>query len=566
MSKKYLIDESTLIATAEALRQKTNTLVQIDPQDFPSRISDILTGDPVTVTNKHKWTGTLVPNTGNVEKIYFNTALTTSEVISELEKLSYTQTDVVDFPFPVCVLFATEDFSTAIFVSKCLYTSGDLEGQSDFDIIEISNFGQDSVSNKFLFSTMLTQPQNAGWKVNADYYVDIHKNVLNDYSGLSIGAENFKILSLFSSTEFSQEPIKDWQGTIVPNSGVVEKVYFNTNLSIEEVVAILDTLNIQQEDDGFGDMLGGYQVCGSSTSQKGVGVIKINSLYCIVAGDAENQTYIFASGENNVAPVGWNTEINFYGINDTVSSDYGLQNDKLSSLFSSTQFKNKHTLLLSGDYNGSSVKLTQMQASKFGWYGEPLPLEGKVERVYLNTNLSIDEVLEIIRELPFIDNPGEGDGKVSSIVSDLTLQNCIYIYFNAGVNKYFINHRVEGVDTVLFSQSSGWVSEFKGYIDINIITQAKVLCDTYNIKLDMNNTTALFSLEPFTRTSVGKLKINDYLQTKKLPLEFNIPVWDGSLEGAAKLYSWVAPVQTNDELIIEQVYELHQSDTILEVK
>jgi hypothetical protein len=37
-----------------------------------------------------------------------------------------------------------------------------LEGQSDFDIIEVSNFGQDSVSNKFLFSTMLTQPQNAG--------------------------------------------------------------------------------------------------------------------------------------------------------------------------------------------------------------------------------------------------------------------------------------------------------------------------------------------------------------------------------------------------------------------
>jgi hypothetical protein len=54
MSKKYLIDESTLIATAEALRQKTNTLVQIDPQDFPSMISDISTGDLVTVTNKHK--------------------------------------------------------------------------------------------------------------------------------------------------------------------------------------------------------------------------------------------------------------------------------------------------------------------------------------------------------------------------------------------------------------------------------------------------------------------------------------------------------------------------------
>ena len=95
-------------------------------------------------------------------------------------------------------------------------------------------------------------------------------------------------------------------------------------------------------------------------------IIKINSLYFIAAGDTENQTYIFASRENNVTQVGWNTEINSYDINDTVSSEYGSQNDKLSSLFSRTQFKNKHTLLLNGDYDGSSVKLTQMQASKFG--------------------------------------------------------------------------------------------------------------------------------------------------------------------------------------------------------
>lgn len=145
-----------------------------------------------------EYSGTVVPNSGMVETIHFNTNLSTNEVVKELEKLTYVETPLA--PFPVSVLFATEDFSKVIIATKYTYTSGDLSGQVDYDIYEFTNFGQDSETTTTLFSTMLTQPEDAGWKVENGYYIEANKNVINDYSGLPIGTENDKISSLFSLT------------------------------------------------------------------------------------------------------------------------------------------------------------------------------------------------------------------------------------------------------------------------------------------------------------------------------------------------------------------------------
>jgi len=61
--------------------------------------------------------------------------------------------------------------------------------------------------------------------------------------GYSVGYENYKITSLFSLTPFVKNPAPKYQGTIVPNVGAVDKVYFNTNLSTPEVYEMLAELD-----------------------------------------------------------------------------------------------------------------------------------------------------------------------------------------------------------------------------------------------------------------------------------------------------------------------------------
>jgi hypothetical protein len=51
MNEKYIIDKSTLVDIAEAIRNKSKTTDQIDPRDFPSKISDIC----VTISTKPKF-------------------------------------------------------------------------------------------------------------------------------------------------------------------------------------------------------------------------------------------------------------------------------------------------------------------------------------------------------------------------------------------------------------------------------------------------------------------------------------------------------------------------------
>lgn len=127
----------------------------------------------------------------------------------------------------------------------------------------------------------------------------------------------------------------NWSGTAVPNTGYIENIYLNTNLSVTEVVETLNTLT--QWSDGL------YFVAVNETFSNGVGVFKENDLYGIILYNAA-QDVIFQSQSTDASDiVGWNP--NFNGVieyNDTQFPELAsmfTENDKLSNIFSITPFE-----------------------------------------------------------------------------------------------------------------------------------------------------------------------------------------------------------------------------------
>lgn len=130
------------------------------------------------------------------------------------------------------------------------------------------------------------------------------------------------------------------RGTAVPNSGYVEKVYFNTALSIEEIVSLLSQLSYD-----FQGMA--YQVISDTNGEKALLVMNIGTWYGVMA----NGEWYFASDtfeDMGVTFSGWNTNISDYSFNDTAISTFeddgvtfsvGAKNNQLTNLFSSTPFK-----------------------------------------------------------------------------------------------------------------------------------------------------------------------------------------------------------------------------------
>lgn len=146
-------------------------------------------------------------------------------------------------------------------------------------------------------------------------------------------------------------------GTVVPNTGFVEKVYFNTDLSDEEVREILNTLTYN---DGIDYIL----VAGTIEAPTALlGIISEGGVYLI----ADMLTYQMYWVDELIAldmgtTAGWQTfnnpiEINAEVIADIDGTVIGAQNDKLSNLFSPTPFVETEatTINLLGTYDGTTI-------------------------------------------------------------------------------------------------------------------------------------------------------------------------------------------------------------------
>lgn len=131
------------------------------------------------------------------------------------------------------------------------------------------------------------------------------------------------------------------KGTVVPNSGLIEKVYFNTELNNEEVVATLDTIIFKNAyEQIYGKPM--YCVCSNSNNTFNIYVSKVDGKYSIYyQNGGEGNTKVF---EDNMWMTFYDNPVimNITAYNQELGSPLpiGEQNENLSSLFSIKEFEN----------------------------------------------------------------------------------------------------------------------------------------------------------------------------------------------------------------------------------
>jgi hypothetical protein len=127
----------------------------------------------------------------------------------------------------------------------------------------------------------------------------------------------------------------DWVGTPVPNTGYVENVYVNTNLSADEIKSLIDSLEMYHHtsEDVQSSQ---YAVIFDEAIQTMICAAKHQGDYLLVYATPQIPNGILFNNDwvefENPIPINSNV------ISEMSGSDVGTQNDKISSLFSITPF------------------------------------------------------------------------------------------------------------------------------------------------------------------------------------------------------------------------------------
>lgn len=148
-----------------------------------------------------------------------------------------------------------------------------------------------------------------------------------------------------------------WAGTPVEN-GYVENVYLNTNLSIDEVINIIESANLTFNEEGM------YLLYYTADETSVLALAYFSGL-CMIANIMTEQFYFHNIDNEEVVSVsgfakGWNPNITMpIAINGEVVS--GGENDKISSLISTSQFEYTEgtPVELSGEYEETTITISE---------------------------------------------------------------------------------------------------------------------------------------------------------------------------------------------------------------
>lgn len=500
--------------------------------------------------------GTAVPGSGVVKKLYFNTKLPPLEVKEILDSLEFVTIDLL--PYPIVAIVADSALAEGVMIVKLsgVQQDGVSEGVS---YMIIYNNANDTSKSKSMYTYSNLKGETSvsnNWEGINELEINID-NVL-DLAGPSMGMlnQNEALKNIISTTPFEDvnpdiqtdklyyAPVfegGELQGTVVPNNGIVEKLYFNTNMPISELKEILNSsitwtdasvLDSSLADAGFefypvlaytreaGTTIVPY-VLAMKRYTKDIAGHKTGEIdMALIDMPYFNEVEVFYVDANG----GWDKFANPYYLGFEVIPELnglpiGSQNEALKNVISITPFEVVGAEVTGYDYN-------RIKNGKWVTFGTTIYKNGKgvtnvkvlgntgsILQLAVNTNLSNNEVMSILNKIPdsaFIpveDNTGiypvanfSEDGEMSICIMRMVLdpltKAAIYMMAIGNINT-LANENILGVwctngyeetASLITSFGIGWNPEsvFLSFLDENMVLllssvgfENMVLLDTY---------------------------------------------------------------------------------------
>ena len=522
---------------------------------------------------------TQVPSSGMIENVYLNskyiTANPTDEALKELYDILSSIQYIPFNNFNIYAVVSNSDMSYGLSIRKNNKT---IDGE-DGEVYVISYTNNNNVIDYLI----LTKNLNTGV---IDYIYDeaeignlsnvISFNFENQVSILAEQAgqtmQNDKLTQLFSITPFEEPiPLKPFLkgladairekkkttelinaqnfrseilsiqgganvvksgGTVVPNRGTISEIYFNTNLSVEEVKSILDTLTFIDIGGGMGMYVG---LQGSNNANNFLSIMKNNGNYFIMF-EAYEGSFVFSSAIDETVGTtfaGWIDGFNgVIEVNDTLSTEMdgmtiGAENDKLTNLISITEgFESGVIKTLEGDYEAVDLTFNELPSG-------PTPLENNlnVEKIYFNTKLTTEEVDAILDTLT-LDSDLSYAIRYQHVEGTTTWHTPLVITkaeaYVSGASGYAIT--ISTLELIYASNEtvSNFVSSYLGIsakVGWNVSELEATSGTILDVGADGDKLTQLFSATPFVESNT--IDLEQYLDNKQMPMSVKVNVGGG---------------------------------------
>lgn len=418
-------------------------------------------------------------------------------------------------------------------------------------------------------------------KANADAIAEIKENT---YTKTEVDSK----LKDFDSTNYvvlvGQETVTSggWQGTPVPNSGYIEKVYLNLNLSVDEVVGLLSQLtydaDLSYQTFDPKDSSSAYDnfyigICNYTKEfmYENLGIVTDKNEYFITY----NGEPVFATIDlSGTGLVGWQTsepyvEFNMEMVDYSVDADptntkVGLENDKLSSLLSITPF-------IEGNAGEEVTTLYQMNADGTLNKNKPIKIAAQgvseeLEKLVAKAQETADEAKAIAL--------GKGAGKVFETYAEMMnyLKAASKEEFKVGDNLYIKAKKVPDywISAILEDNSGNY-----GYYEISELETSKVDLTDYQTK----NLTAAITVNGQKATTVEgaidelnaqKVNVGDVYTKEEIDAELEEIKNSGGTGGNADLTNYYNKEEVDaklaDKVTVETGKVLSTNDYTTEEK